>query len=517
VWDEQIENERADGERYYAEQTIAPIVEDGDVCKFVAIQQDITERKRHTEELKRYEQLIENVPVGVYRNTPGLAGEFEAVNPAMVEMFDADSREALLGTYVAKLYRTPSQRELLTRKLEQEGRIVEEKIRMETMDGEPFWAAVTALRHEIDGEVYYDGIVQDITERREQARKLRLREQRFRRLFERHNAAMLLVDPETGAIERANDAAAEFYGYDRETLTGMQIQEINQLDDEVVAHRRETADEEEQNRFVFPHELASGEVRQVEVDSSPIHTGEKRVLFSIIHDVTERERTRARLERQNEQLEVLNRVVRHDIRNDMTVVLSHAELLADYVDEDGKEFLDSITEHGEHAVELTKTVRELMETMLDDGPVESRAMTLPDVLVTEIEDVDAGYEDAEFTVDGTLPEVPVTGNEMLSSVFRNLLNNAVQHSDVEDTKVTVSAEETAETVVVSIADNGPGITDAQKDTIFGKGEQGMDSPGTGLGLYLVYTFVDQFGGDVWVTDNDPRGAVFHVELPKASS
>ena len=514
IWQEEIANERADGERYYADQTIAPIVEDGDVVNFVAVQQDVTERKERTQQLRRYHQLIENVPVGVYRNTPGLAGEFEEVNPAMVDLFGAEDKAELLDTYVAELYRTPGQRERLTRKLEQEGVIQEEKLRLETLDGEPFWAAVTAIRHEVGDRTYYDGIIQDITERREQARELRLREQRFRRLFEGHNAPMLLIDPETGDIERANDAATTFYGYDRETLTEMGIQEINQLDDEAVASRRAAANEKDTNRFIFPHELANGEVRQVEVDSSPIHTGKKRVLFSIIHDVTERERTRDRLEQQNEQLEVLNRVVRHDIRNDMTVILSHAQLLREYVDSEGQEYLDSIAEHGDHAVELTKTVRELMETMLDDSPIESEAIDLSQVLAAELEDAQAGY-DADFTVDGTVPNVCVTANEMLSSVFRNLLNNAVQHNNSDEPEVTVSVDTGEESVVVNIADNGPGIPDAQKTDIFGQGEQGIGSSGTGLGLYLVYTFIEQFGGDVWVTDNDPQGAVFHVELPLA--
>ena len=515
VWHEEIANERADGERYYAEQTIAPIVEDGEVVNFVAVQQDVTERKERVQQLTRYRQLIENIPVGVYRNTPGIAGEFEEVNPAMVDLFDAGDEASLLETPVAALYRTPGQREQVTRKLEREGRITEEELRLETLDGEPFWGAVTAIRHEVGGRTYYDGIIQDITERREQARKLRLREQRFRRLFEGHSAPMLLIDPHTGAIERANDAAADFYGYDRDALTDMRIQSINQLDDDAVARRRAAAADGETNRFVFPHELADGEVRQVEVDSSPIHTGEKRVLFSIIHDVTERERTRDRLERQNEQLEVLNRVVRHDIRNDMTVILSHAELLREHVDDaDGREYLASITEHGTHAVELTKTVRELMETLLDDDPVESEVMVLSHVLAAELEDARAGHN-AEFTVEGTVPDVRVTANEMLSSVFRNLLNNAVQHNDSDEPEVTVSADTDEDRVVVDIADNGPGVPDGQKTDIFGKGERGIDSPGTGLGLHLVYTFVEQFGGDVWVTDNDPRGAVFHVELPLA--
>ena len=102
-------------------------------------------------------------------------------------------------------------------------------------------------------------------------------------------------------------------------------------------------------------------------------------------------------------------------------------------------------------------------------------------------------------------------------MFRNILNNAIQHNDVDTPRVDIAVEETADTVEVRIADNGPGIPDDQKAEVFGKGEHGMDSPGTGLGLYLVHTFVDQFGGDVWVTDRDGGGAVFHVELPRADA
>lgn len=115
------------------------------------------------------------------------------------------------------------------------------------------------------------------------------------------------------------------------------------------------------------------------------------------------------------------------------------------------------------------------------------------------------FPDAEFVLDDPLPNVEVTANEMLSSVFRNILNNAVQHNDKE-----------TPIVEVRIADNGPGVPDEQKDVIFGKGQKGLGSPGTGIGLYLVQTPIAQYGGDVWVEDNDPTGAVFVVQLPKAT-
>lgn len=515
VWEERVENERADGERYVADQTIAPIVDDGEVEKFVAIQQDVTERREREAELERCHELIENVPIGVYRSTGGLAGQFVDVNPALVEMLGAESADELVGTHVAERYRTPGQRELIGRKIERDGQIVEEEIRLETMDGEPFWGSVTSIRREVDGTVYYDGVVQDVTERREKERELRFRERRFRRLFEDHNAPMLLVDPETGAIERANSAASSFYGYGTEDLESMSIQDINQLDDQRVAERRQAAKSGETNRFVFPHELADGSVRQVEVDSSPIQTGSGTLLFSILHDVTDRERNRDRIERQNEQLELLNRVVRHDIRNDMSVVTGYAELLEDRVDDTGRAHLETLLEHSDHVVELTKEARALMEAMLDESDTDDESVRLDDVLRSQVSEVRSGYEDATVTVETVLPDVAVRGNEMLASVFRNLLRNAVKHNDGPNPTVTVSVEERSETVRVHVADDGPGVPDDQKDAIFGKGEQGIESAGTGLGLYFVRTFVEQFGGEVWVSDNDPEGAVFTIELPTA--
>ena len=112
-------------------------------------------------------------------------------------------------------------------------------------------------------------------------------------------------------------------------------------------------------------------------------------------------------------------------------------------------------------------------------------------------------------------ETTVVANEMLDSVLRNLLKNAIQHNDSEIPEVQVSATERAGMAVVRIADNGPGVPDSQKDTIFGRGEKGLESEGTGIGLYLVETLLDSYGGDIRIEDNEPSGSVFVVELPTA--
>jgi signal transduction histidine kinase len=102
-------------------------------------------------------------------------------------------------------------------------------------------------------------------------------------------------------------------------------------------------------------------------------------------------------------------------------------------------------------------------------------------------------------------------------VFGNLLDNAVFHNDEAEVRIDVDVTATDATVVVRIADNGPGIPDSRKREVFGRGEKGLESPGSGLGLYLVDNLVETYGGRVWIEDNEPKGSVFCVELRRADA
>lgn len=105
--------------------------------------------------------------------------------------------------------------------------------------------------------------------------------------LQNHGAIVLLIDPQNGAILDANTSAAFFYGYSIPALRNMRIQDINKFDADEVAEEMRRAKSEERNYFLFPHRLADGDVRTVEVYSSPYHLADgKTLLLSIIHDVT---------------------------------------------------------------------------------------------------------------------------------------------------------------------------------------------------------------------------------------
>ncbi|UVE49523.1 PAS domain-containing sensor histidine kinase [Haloferax larsenii] len=238
--------------------------------------------------------------------------------------------------------------------------------------------------------------------------------------------------------------------------------------------------------------------------------------FTVLsRDISERKEYEKRLERQRNTLEILNQVLRHDIRNDLQLVIAYAEFVSDKLDDEGKEHIEIVQARANHAVELTKTAGDISKVLFSEASA-SEPVNFRRVLERELEDARSSFPESVIISEGPLPNVTVRGDDMLESVFRNLLKNANQHNDKEIPNITVSAEERDEDVVVHIADNGPGIPDGHKEHIFGKGEKGLGSNGTGMGLYLVQSLVDTYGGDITVEDNDPDGTVFSVTLPKAT-
>ncbi len=135
-----------------------------------------------------------------------------------------------------------------------------------------------------------------ISERKAAELALRQSEQRFRALIAANNAIILQIDPESGQILDANAAASRFYGWSHEELCAKTIQEINQLNQEQVAFERQAAEREQRNHFIFPHRLADGEIRTVEVYSTSVKLESASILVSIIHDVTERIRNAKEIE-----------------------------------------------------------------------------------------------------------------------------------------------------------------------------------------------------------------------------
>jgi signal transduction histidine kinase len=238
------------------------------------------------------------------------------------------------------------------------------------------------------------------------------------------------------------------------------------------------------------------------------------VLMRAIRYAIERKKSEEKLRRQAEELRILNQLTRHDIRNEMTLVVGRARELAEHIDHHGKSQLDEIVRTSNHILQLTRGIGDIVSSVTGSEAADLATVSLKPVLESEIESARQLYGGVVVDLDGEIPLADVRANDLLSSVFANLLSNAILYNDKETPEVTVRVETDESRVIVSVADNGPGIPDRRKETVFGEGEQGPESSGTGIGLYLVKQLVSQYGGDVWVEDNHPEGSVFYVELER---
>ena len=138
--------------------------------------------------------------------------------------------------------------------------------------------------------VFVSQHVASAIEQKRKAEALSDSERRYRQMFENNRAVQLLIDPTDGHIVDANMAACDFYGYTRDELRNMRMWNINVLGEGAIRQEMVNAAKQERSYFIFRHMLASGEVRDVEVHSGPIETAGRNLLYSIIHDITERKR-----------------------------------------------------------------------------------------------------------------------------------------------------------------------------------------------------------------------------------
>jgi PAS domain S-box-containing protein len=169
---------------------------------------------------------------------------------------------------------------------------------METLrDGAPeeVWLRIGAEPMVMDGAPHVTVAVEDITDRRRAEMSLAESEERYRAMFEKNRAVKLLIEPETGAIVDANPAAADFYGYSPDRFRRLNIADLNTLPADELDAALAQAVGSQVTTFLFQHRLASGNLRDVEVNTGPVDVGGRTLLYSIVHDVTERVRAESAL------------------------------------------------------------------------------------------------------------------------------------------------------------------------------------------------------------------------------
>lgn len=169
-------------------------------------------------------------------------------------------------------------------------RFTHKDYRLRHSDGHYIWVMdVTMIDRDDSGQPSaFNGYLVDVTERKNTEGQLHDSELRYRQLFEGSRVVELLINPQSGEVVDANEAACRFYGYSYDQITSLHATDINAMSEDEIVQAMLDAEQEERNHFVFRHKLASGELRDVEVHSGPVEYRGQKLLYSIIHDITHR-------------------------------------------------------------------------------------------------------------------------------------------------------------------------------------------------------------------------------------
>ena len=244
--------------------------------------------------------------------------------------------------------------------------------------------------------------------------------------------------------------------------------------------------------------------RQFDVTRSSVDGRNERACGSalLLRDVTRRQ-TR------EQRLDVLNRVLRHNLRNDANSIIGRARLISDGGSADvSAEAIVETTTGLLSAAERAREIDQMMTAPTDAGPTDVK-----ETIESAVADVTAAY-DVDVTTALTDGATAAVNPTVFETVVRNVVENAAEHNDADDPIVVVSGSADGEEISLAISDNGPGIPE-QEHAVLERGEESALEHGSGLGLWAVYWGVVRMGGDLSFADNEPRGSVVTVSVPQA--
>ena len=228
-----------------------------------------------------------------------------------------------------------------------------------------------------------------------------------------------------------------------------------------------------------------------------------------VRDVTERNAYQQRLE-------VTQRLLRHNLRNDMTVIRGCAALLAEEVDTERASTAQRIVDVADDLLDLSEKTRTMVS--LDSSATSGRTtVDVPERLATLV--ADARDEHPEVRIECETPEtgeIELSDAKLFEIPVRNLIENAVEHNDAAEPLVRVRAERADGQVRIHVEDNGPAIPTIEREVLEAGTENQLEH-GSGMGLWLTYWSVANIGGTITFDTAEPRGNVITLELPTAST
>lgn len=439
-------------------------------------------------------------------------GIYQYVNGA-VERLLGYTPEEFVGTNAFE-YMHPDDRERVREALH---RLLEEEVedadtieyRHRSKDGSWVWLESRAQNHP---EIELGGYVvssRDITDRKHAERRQRETETRLQELAANTDDVLWTFTADWSELLFVNEAFEDLWGMSIERISKDPqsfIDGIHPDDRERVAEAMQQLSDGESKTMEYRVNPQKGYRRWVWVEASPIiEDGEVARIVGFARDITDRRR-------RERQLQVMDNLLRHNLRNDMNVIIGHAELTRKHADGTVEEWMETILETGWKLLETAEKEREIVDVLVNISAVEP--IDLVAVLQDVVTDIERTVAEPGTVTAESPPSVKAMALPSIGRAVRELLENAIRHArDEPDIRVELRVNE--EYVVVEILDNASPIPKNEFEPLFGNSGPSDIYHGTGLGLWLVHWIVDLSEGTLDFEYVPDRGNCVTIRLPRA--
>ena len=313
---------------------------------------------------------------------------------------------------------------------------------------------------------------------------------------------MVAISDISGKVEFANKRFMAVTGYSREEIINADIRDVGIFDEQMEKYAQMkaavTTGAEWEAELTSRKKNGATFLNRAIVSPVINSAGEISNYVGVMEDITESNRRDMELFKSKEHLKLMNKILRHDLTNHLAAVLSALRIYR-------KSGMDSYLDRAEsiihRSVNLIRDIRKT-EGMLSNG-ADLQPVNLAHILHT------LHNENSDVQVMGNT-DIQVLADSTLLSVFDNLIMNSRHHGKAS--AITVRVEQAGGLCRISVADDGTGIPEKVRESIFEEGFHYGDTGQSGLGLFIVRSVIEGYGGQVWVEDNVPRGVTFMIEL-----
>ena len=515
---------RADGERRLVEVATARLDERGEAVGIVASLRDVTAERRARDAViqseARYRNLFETATDAIY--TLDFLGSFTSVNEATVRLTGRQKAE-LLGRSPRMLFDDGEfavVREEFRRTLS--GEAVRFECRLHRADGSERLVSVTntPIRAGLD-VVGVLGVARDVTVERDRAAALERSEARYTRLMESASDGIFTVDAQ-GRFTSVNRSLERGVGRNRHELLGAPFAGV--VDARDLGAARQLLHDTfagQRCRGSLRYHAADGGVRHGSLITSPVVENDVIIgALGIMRDVTDDQRLAEQL-LQQEKLAAVGQLVSgvaHELNNPLAGVLAYAQLLLSMeaaVDVETRQALETIHHEASRAAKIVSNLLTFARQQPAERTDASLNSIVSDTLALRRYALRAAGIELEVALDAELPRTWADPFQ-LQQVILNLVGNAEQALAewLGPRRIRVSTRHEDGSIVVSVSDTGPGVTDEERDRIFNPFFTTKPvGQGTGLGLSISDGIARQHGGRIRVESVPGHGATFELRIP----